>query len=134
MNGQLTFGWSIIQKVWLVIEWLTIHQVSTLFSILITLTFSISLRKKNRVSCPPHSSIFPFGRIQISYLIPFLEPETIEDHVEDNHRLAEPAEDPQPGIVDTHEPRCLYLGGEHLRFNFKFNFKMSLTTESLHRS
>ena len=30
LNGQLTFGWSIIQKVWLVIEWLTIQQVSTL--------------------------------------------------------------------------------------------------------
>ena len=55
-----------------------------------------------------------------------MEPEAVEYHVEDNDRLAEPAEDPQPGVVDTHESRRLYLGGAHLRFNFEFNFK---TTE-----
>ena len=30
LNGQLAFGWSIIQKLWMVIDWLTSHKYPTL--------------------------------------------------------------------------------------------------------
>ena len=30
LNGQLAFGWSIIQKLWMVIDWLTNHKYPTL--------------------------------------------------------------------------------------------------------